>query len=154
MMTLCCSGVQMKLWSLFVSLMALSTAWYVRVKLNINQIRPLNQGDGDRNYKRITFSCTEKTVGFRLGSYKEGTIHVMSPDACNIIPQAMKDVVKVVHNHLNNHFTIRYKSAQHPLTPTSNIISVFVLLSMVLQTIQLARIGLFTILPLLFASLA
>lgn len=37
----------------------------------------------------------EKVVGFRLGSYKNASVHVVSPSECVHIPQVMKDVAKV-----------------------------------------------------------
>ena len=39
----------------------------------------------------------DKTVGFRLGGYKEGSVTVMEPTDCINIPQIMKDVTKVFY---------------------------------------------------------
>lgn len=37
----------------------------------------------------------EKTIGFKLGKYKEGTIFVVSPRACSHINDSMKGIVEV-----------------------------------------------------------
>lgn len=39
---------------------------------------------------------SDNTVGFRLGSYKDGEISVIEPDDCVNIPQSMKHVAKVL----------------------------------------------------------
>ena len=43
----------------------------------------------------VQFILVDKTVGFRLGRYKGGSVSVVEPENCLIIPEEMKSCVKV-----------------------------------------------------------
>ncbi|KAK2145992.1 hypothetical protein LSH36_641g00053 [Paralvinella palmiformis] len=59
----------------------------------------------------------DKTVGFRLGSYKGGSISVVEPEDCLIIPESMKHCVKTLQHFLQ---TLSDKPGFDPQTRAGN----------------------------------
>lgn len=75
----------------------------------LHPIKPSPVLNGYRNKCEFTVGLSpegkDNTVGFRLGSYKDGVISVIEPDDCINIPQSMKHVAKLLQTYLQNETT-------------------------------------------------
>ena len=80
--------------------------WYMTSKKNFDRkpcpvepVRPSPVIDGYRNKCEFSFG-TDKTVGFRMGCYKKGSLQVAPVAECPIVSPAMKKIVSLVERYM------------------------------------------------------
>ena len=54
-------------------------------------------------------------MGFRLGNYAQGSVHVSSPEEISFVPESMKKVVKVSRSSpkVKNHLSCLYHTSKN-----------------------------------------
>lgn len=94
--------------------------WYMTCKKNfdrkpcsVNPIRPSPVTDGYRNKCEFSFG-EDKTVGFRMGSYKQGSLRVARVTDCPTVSPSMKKIVWLVERY------VRESSKLQPFDPVTH----------------------------------
>lgn len=86
--------------------------WYLSTKKNENRVVcpitnviacPEESRYGYRNKCEFSIGSSDKTVGFRLGCYRDGLLQVAPVDDCPFVSSHMKKIVGALQDYVNSH---------------------------------------------------